>query len=263
MTDIQLNPLNSNQRKLLQIAAALMLVVFLVIFFVVSRKNQSITVKNNTVYLQDSKLYLFDEVIPVNQYPDRIVFHYPYLMVVKPGQQLSLVYNLETKVKEQEIKQSLLDYFNGNSLYDVGSSTYFNKQDLGVLCEKGFIKSNTEILCITKVNKNNIENKLISIDINSKKNKDLYVSKGLLTDISVINGNTYLGEMDLYTKKSYVLINNESLETPDVVSLIYQMGGKVFFASYKSAFNGQKEGYYLIENGKIIKQQDGRVKLLN
>jgi hypothetical protein len=261
MTDIKLNPLNTNQRRLLQLGAALLLVVFLTIFFVVSRKSQNITVKNNTVYLQDAKLYLFDEVIPINQYPDRIVFHYPYLVVVKPELQKSLVYNLATKVKESEIKQIVLDYFKGDSLYNVGNSTFFNKQDLNVLCEKGFIKSSSEILCITKINKNNVENKLVSIDVDTKKSKDIYTSKELLTDVSVINSNTYLGKIDLYTNKSSMVVNKDSFEVPDVVSLIYEMKAKAYFASYKSAFNGQKESYYLMEKNQTIKQENGKILL--
>ena len=260
MTDIKLNPLNTNQRRLLQFGAALLLVVFLTVFFVVSRKSQSITVKNNTVYLQDAKLYLFDEVIPMNQYPD-LALHYPYLVVVKPEQQESLVYNLDTKVKESEIKQVVLDYFGGNSLYNVGNSTFFNKQDLKVLCEKGFIKSSSEILCITKINKNNVENKLVSIDVNTKISKDVYTSKELLTDVSVINNNTYLGEIDLSTNKSSIVINKDSYEVPDVVSLIYEMNGKAYFASYKSAFNGQKESYYLMENNQAVKQENDKILL--
>lgn len=262
MTDIKLNPLNSNQRRLLQFGVAFMLVIFITIFFVVSRKSQNITVKNNSVYLQDAKLYLFDEIIPVNQYPDRIVFHYPYLVVVKPEQQKSLVYNLVTKLKETEIKQVVLDYFEGNSLYNTGNTTYLNEQDLKVLCKKGFIKNNNEILCITKLNKNNVENKLVSIDINTRKSKDVYTSKELLTDVSVINNITYVGEIDLYTNNSYVLVNNDRLEVPDVVNLIYQMNGKAYFASYKSAFNGQKEGFYLLDGGKATKQEGEKLFFL-
>ena len=262
MTDIKLNPLNTNQRRLLQMGAALLLVVFLTILFITSRKSQNITLKNNTVYLQDAKLYLFDEVIPINQYPDRIAFHYPYLIVVKPEQQKSSVYNLATKVKESEIKQVVLDYFNGDSLYNVGNGTFFNKQDLKVLCEKGFIKSSSEILCITKINKNNVENKLVSIDVNTKKSKDIYTSKELLTNVSVINNNTYLGKIDLYTNKSSIVVNKDSSEVPDVVSLIYEMNGKPYFASYKSTFNGQKENYYLVGSGKTEKQEDGKIILL-
>lgn len=261
MTNVQLNPLNANQRRLLQLGVALLLVVFLVIFFVVSRKSQNIAVRNNSVYLQDAKLYFFDEVIPINQYPDRIVFHYPYLVVVKPEQQKSLVYNLDIKVKEVEVKQVLLDYFKGDSLYNIGGSTFFNKQDLKVLCEKGFIKNSSEILCIAKISKDNVENKLISVDSNTKKSKDVYTSKELLTDVSVVNNITYLGKIDLYTNKSFIVVNNTSFEVPDVVSLIYEMNGKAYFASYKSAFNGQKEGYYLIDKNRAIKQEDGKVIL--
>lgn len=257
MTDIKLNPLSTNQRRLLQIGAALLLVVFLLLFLVLSKKQSQNTLKNATVYLKEAKLYVFDETIPVNQYPDRIAFHYPYLVIVKPEQQKSFIYNLETKKKEKELGQLLLDYSKEDILFNQGNSTYFDKQDLGVLCEKGFIKSTSEILCITKVSKDNIENKLISIDINTKKQKELYVSKNLLTDVSVIDSSTYLGEIDLYTHKSYVLINNQRIEVPDVVSLIYQMNGKAFFAAYKSAFNNNIECYYLIDQGKVVKQESG------
>jgi hypothetical protein len=234
--------------------------VFLVVFFV-SRKNQSVTIKNNTVYLQDGKLYLFDEVIPLNQYPDRIVFHYPYLVVVKPEQQKSLVYNLNTKLKETEVSQVALDYFDGKSLSNIGSVTYFDGQDLGVLCEKGFIKNLNEILCITKINKNNVENKLVSIDIKTKRTKDVYTSMNLLTDVSVVNDVLYLGEIDLYTNKSYLLVNGERILATDIVSLIYEMGGKAYFASYKSALNGQREASYLIDKDKIIKQEPNKIFL--
>lgn len=261
MTNIRLNPLKPNQRKLLQFGAALILIAFLTIFFVVTRKSQNVTLKNNTVYLQDDKLYLFDEVIPLNQYPDRIVFHYPYLVVVKPEQQKSLVYNLNTKLKEIEVSQVVLDYFDGKSLSNSGSATYFDGQDLGILCEKGFVKNLNEILCITKIDKNNVENKLISIDIKTKKSKDVYTSKELLTDVSVINNDTYLGKIDLYTNKSSIAVNKDSFEVPDVVSIIYGMNGGAYFASYKSAFNGQKESYYIVDNGKTVKQEDGKIIL--
>ena len=260
MKNIQLNPLKLNQRRLLQFGVALILIAFLTIFFVVSRKSQNIGVKNNTVYLQDGKLYLFDEIIPVNQYPDRLVFHYPYLVVVKPEQQKSLVYNLDTKLKEIEAKQVLLDYFDGKSLSNSGSVTYFDGQDLGVLCEKGFVKNSYEVLCITKINKDNVENKLISIDIKTKKQKAVYASKNLLTDVSVINGVLYIGEIDLYSQTNYVIVDGKCILSPDVVSLIYEINKKARFASYKSAFNGQKEASYSIEADKIVKQEVGKIQ---
>jgi hypothetical protein len=75
----------------------------------------------------------------------------------------------------------------------------------------------------------------------------------------VINNNTYLGKIDLYTNKSSIVVNNDSFEVLDVVSLIYEMNGKAFFASYKSALNGQKESSYLINQGKIIKQDSNKI----
>jgi len=261
MTTIQLNPLNPNHRRILQFLVGIMLIVFLTIFFVILQKNKSVHIKNNTVYLQDGKLYVFDETIPLNQYPDRIVFHYPYLVVVKPEQQKSLVYNLNTKRKETEVSQIILDYFHRKSLSNNGNITYFDGQDLGVLCEKGFIKNDNEILCITKINKNNVENKLISIDIKTKKSQDVYVSKNLLTDMSIVNDVLYLGEIDLYTNKSYLLIKGERVLATDIVSLIYEIDGKAYFASYKGAFNGQSEASYLIDRDKIIKQDTNKIFL--
>ncbi len=261
MTDIQLNPLTTNQRRWFQLGTVMILLAFLTIFFIVSRKSPSTTIKNNTVYLQDTKLYVFDDVIPINQYPDQVVFHYPYLVVVKPEQQKSLIYNLDTKQKVSESNQAVLDYFDGSGVYNVGNSTYYNNQNLGVLCEKGFIKSSQEILCIMKINKNNVENKLISIDINTKKSKDVYIPKELLTSVSVINNMTYLGGIDLYTNKSYLIVDNNRSEIPDVVSLVYVMNGKVYSASYKSAFNGQKESYYLLDKEQLVKQERGKIVL--
>ena len=188
--------------------------------------------------------------------------HYPYLLVVKPSQQISHVYNLLTKSKKKEIKQSLLDYDGKNTLYNTGKDTLFNQENLGILCDLGFIKSVDEVLCVTKVDPNFSENKLISIDIVTKRQKDIYTSKNLITAVSVINNVTYLGINDLYTQKNYLLIGKDQIEFPDVASFIYEMDSKPYVISLKSAFNDNTESYYLIEGEMVVKQEGGKIFLL-
>lgn len=260
MKDIELNPLNANLRKLLQFGVALILVLFLVVYFVLLSSKQN-KVKNNTVYLQNGKLQIFDDSATFNQFPDKLAFHYPYLVVVKPTQKMSTIYNLENKKQEKEVKEIVLDYHKGNVLFNRGATTFYNKQDLGILCEKGFIKSQTEILCVTKQYKNYVENKLVSINIKNKETKDLYSSNNLITDVSVIENTIYFGEAEFQNHKNYVYINKEKVEVPDIVSLIYQMNGKPYLASFKSALNNQKESNYLIENSRVLKQEEGKMVL--
>lgn len=77
---------------------------------------------------------------------------------------------------------------------------------------------------ISKVNLNNIENKLISIDVKTRKTKDIYTSKNLITDVSVINGKTY-------------------------------------FASFKNELNKNMESYCLIDGRKVIEQEISKIYL--
>lgn len=261
MTDIELNPLNLKTRKLLQLGVALILLLFLIGYFVLIKKTPEPKLKNTTVYLENAKLYIFDDTYSLSQYPDKVLMHYPYLLVIKPSQQVSYIYNLPTNNKEKEIKQSLLDYDGNNTLYNSGKSTQFNQDSLGVLCDLGFIKSADEILCVTKVDPNFAENKLISIDVTTKKQKDIYTSKNLITAISIVNNITYLGINDLYTHKNFILIDKTQIDFPDVASFIYEMNSKPYVASLKSAFNNNTESYYLIEGSVILKQKVQRVYL--
>ena len=87
----------------------------------------------------------------------------------------------------------------------------------------------------------------------SKKQKDVYFSKNLITAISIINNVTYLGINDLNTHKNSLMVDKTQIDFPDVASLIYEMGSKPYIASLKSAFNNNTESYYLIEGEKIEK----------
>lgn len=254
--------LNSNQRRLLQIGIGLILVVFLIGYFFITHKlEEKVGLKNSTVYIQDSKLYAFDDIYSLEHYPDRIAMHYPYLLVVKPTEQITYIYNLEQKKKVKEVKEILLDYSDNKQLFTKGKTTFLNDEDLGVLCEKGFIKTTNEVLCLSKVNLNSVENKLISIDLATKKKKDIYISKNLISDLSVINGKTYLGEIDMYNHKNYIWIDGEKIGIPNIVSLIYEMNGKPYFAAFKSELNKNTETYYLIEEDRVIKQEQDKIYL--
>ncbi len=135
------------------------------------------------------------------------------------------------------------------------------EESLNVLCDLGFIKSPNEVLCVTKVDPNFAENKLVSIDMTTKKQKDVYVPKNLITAISVINNTTYLGISDLYTHKNYLMVGSDRVEFPDVASFIYEMDSKPYVGSLKSAFNGNIESEYVIEKGEILKQQEKEIYL--
>ena len=263
MKETELNPLNSNQRRLLQIGVVLILVLFLIgYFFVINRKTSNEpTVHNTSVYMQDGRLHIFDEIIPEPQYPDKIAMHYPYLLIVKPEQQTTTIYNLNAKKKVKDVKQVLLDYDGTNILYTKGKSTLFNTQDLGVLCQYGWIKSNQEVLCVTQVRANNVENKLVDITLSKNTQKDIYSSTNLITALSVMNNLIYLGEINLFNHKTYLVADKNSMEVPSIISMIYQFNNQPYFISLKSALNN-KESYYLIENNKIT-NLEGKIYLLH
>lgn len=254
MKDITLNPLDKNQRKLLQWGVVLMLAVFLIAFFFITSK------KDTTVYLENQNLHIFADSMPFG-YPDRLSMHYPYFLVVKPEKQITEIYNLEQKKKEKDVKEVALDYQNSMLLYVKDATTFIDKQDLSVLCEKGVIKSAQEVLCVTKVNPNSIQNKLISIDLKTKEQKDLYISQNIITDLNLIQNSYYLGEVSVYDHKNFLVIDGKQTEVPNIVSIIYEVQGKPYFASFKSALNMQKEGFYEINGNQVVEQMDNKVIL--
>src|SRR3989338_4958647 len=117
MKDHQLNQLSKNQRKLLQFGVILILIIFLVYYLFFRKEGNINSVRNNTVTLQDSKLQVFDDTYTLKPYPDRMLMHYPYFLVIQADKPLTTIYNLETKQKEKEVKDILLDYYKGNSIY--------------------------------------------------------------------------------------------------------------------------------------------------
>ncbi len=253
MAEISLNPLSGKQRKLLQFGVVILLMVFLGAYFLIPKQKPEEKVRNNSVYIEKSILHVFDDSYSLEQYPDRVLVHYPYVIMVKPTQSQSIAYNVLTKDKK-DFNETIVDYDGENKLTNQGKISWFNQIDLGLLCDIGFIKSNSEVLCVTRIFPNDSNNKLISIDPNTKKQKDIYSSQNLVTAISVINEELYIGSIYQFNNKSYIRINDKEAEFPDVVSFIYQMNGKPYVVSLKSAFNNQTENYYEINNLNIKKQ---------
>ena len=97
MKDVGLNPLSKNQRKLLQWGVVLMLCVFLVGYFLFQEQ------KNTSVFVDDQQLHAFDEIIPL-EYPNRIELHNPYLLVVQPEEQLTHIFNLNSREIDKTVK---------------------------------------------------------------------------------------------------------------------------------------------------------------
>jgi hypothetical protein len=261
MKKIELNPLNQNQRRMLQFGVIVLLGIFLAGYFLL-RKSPAPEeqLKNNTVYIEDSVLHVFDDTISIAEYPSRVSVHYPYLLVILSKKQTTKVYNLETKSNEKTFGEALLDYSNGKVLKNTGKTTFLDELDLEILCEKGFIKSDTEVLCLTKVNANTVENKLVSITIPERKQKEIYVSKDIITDFSVLNDKIYIGEINLHNKQNYLIVDATKTEVPSVVTLIYEMGGEPYFATLKGALS-EEESYFQVKSGKMNKSEKNRIYL--
>ncbi len=257
MKDIQLNKLDSSQRRLLQIGVILILFVFLGIYFFFQWKGKPIPTSNE-VYLEGTQLHVFNDTYTFNGYPDRILVHYPYFMYVQGSKSLTTIYNLETKSKEKEVSEVLLDYYDGHIVYNK-KETYFNDKNLGEYCDTAFIKSEHNILCITKKSRDFVDNMLIDIDPD-KPNVwvRVYESDNILTTASVINESLYIGEINFETKQNYLTVNGETIPIEVPVNNIYEMLGKPYFASFKSELNNN-ESYYLIQDGQIVKQRDNMI----
>ena len=81
--------------------------------------------------------------------------------------------------------------------------------------------------------------------------------------MNFIDKSYYIGEIDFKNNKSYLVINgSKPIKSPNIVSLIYEMNGGVYFASFKSALNQEKESYYAVIENKAAKQEDNKIYLL-
>ncbi|HSW97348.1 MAG TPA: hypothetical protein VLF89_05990, partial [Candidatus Saccharimonadales bacterium] len=180
---------NFNKRKLILIGG---IILFFGIIFIYNLINlgvfnqdvQKPTVLNNKVIFEQPKLTVFDETRYINQFPDTIHIHYPYFIVVVPedAKQITTVYDLVQKKTTATFNDIVLDYANGNFLYNYhGGNTYFRGKNLGVHCLSGFIKTTSEILCVTQESNIPLQNKLLSINPQADNIKVLYSPQDAIT----------------------------------------------------------------------------------
>lgn len=256
MTNIVLNPLDKNRRKTLQIAVVVLLIIFLVLYFLFLNRT-----KNDTVVLSGETLTVFDDTYILKPYPDKILMHYPYLLIVQADKPLTTVYNLKTKRKEKEIKEVLLDYYQGNMVYNK-DFTYINDVSLDKYCDAAYAKTLDEILCITKQERDSVDNMLISINPQQPNLwKRLYQSDNLLTTISVISGHLYIGEIDRKSKQNYISVDGQKHPVENTVGIIYPLRGKPYFASFPSVLNNNSEAYYMLSGDVYTKKGEGSLIL--
>lgn len=249
----------SQHRKKLQIGVIAALVAFLLgytLFLIRGHLNlsthNSATAHAQVTFQQPTlKIFSYREIL--NTYPDTILMHYTYLLVVHPEEGITTIYNIQTEKKEKLIKEVLLDYYQGNLVSNKQkNTTYFNNKDLHILCSLAFILSKQEILCSTNSTTVNQENKLVSINPETGEIKDIYTSQNLFTAIFATEDTIYLGMYDPSTLKSFILVNDKSIPAYDWINLIYPMNNKIYLASFKSVRNNNTESYSLMTDGKVI-----------
>ena len=131
----------------------------------------------------------------------------PYLLVVQPEEQLTHIFNLDSREIEKTVKEIALDYQDGKLLHMKNNTTFLDELDLGILCEKGLIKSATEVLCVTKINPDTNALKLVSINLGTQIHKDVYVSKNIITELGLNRDKFVLGEINTYNRKNYLVID--------------------------------------------------------
>ena len=266
-----MNNLSTEKRKQLKILLILVAIIFFIAYGTMMYLKYAEKPTRNTpkvkqgVVFDQPKLQFFQISQQLNVYPDRIAVHYPYLIIVHPDKLRSEIYNMETKQKEKEVQEVVLDYYKGDLVYNKqGYLTYFNKTNLEIICDQAFIKSKTEVLCITRMDQNKQGNKLISINPQTHAQTDVYESQNVLTAVYFDKSRIYVGEYDFVTNRAYVTVNNKTTESPDLINMFYPMGDKFYAASFKSLRNKQTESYYeiimageqpmvrLIEKGQIV-----------
>lgn len=223
-----------------------MLVIFLAGWFYFTSR-----IKNTTVYLQDSKLQVFDDSMPF-AYPDNLELHGDYLLIVQPEKQKTQIVNLKTRKTEKVVDKALLDYADGKMLYNKGAETFIDAKALGMLCEQGVIKSATEVLCISG-------DQVLSIDLKTNKHLTLYTSDKLITDISYLKNDMYLGTINPKTKQSYIVKEGKEIPVSNVVNIMYELSGKLYFASLKGALNPTAVSNYEILGNKAVLQSSEKV----
>lgn len=250
------------QRKVIVIAG---IILFFGILFLTSlaklgvfkEDQQKQTILNDKIIFEQPKLSIFDETRYINQYPDMIYLHYPYFIVVVPEdiKQISTVYSLTQKKQVASFNDIVLDYYNGNFLYNYhGGDTFYNKKNLGIHCTQGFIKSNTEILCVVQNSTNPLYSDLISINPQTLTTKILYSPQNAITAIYYDKNTLYLGEYDYNTHQAYLTINEKKSKVKTFINIIYTRENTMFIGTFKNDNNSFVASYsqLISKNGQIV-----------
>lgn len=266
-----MNDLTTETRNKLKIGVLLVVIAFFIIYGIVMyfkyvpAKAQQQKVVDNTVIFSQPTLTFFSLKEQLSLYPDRITIHYPYLVVVHPDEWKSGIYNMQTKKKENDVNEVILDYFQGNAVYNrQGFETYYNKKNLNILCDQAFIKSSTEVFCVTRPDTNKQDNELLVINLETFAQERFYKPSKVITAIYYDKDTLYIGEYDFAAQKASIVVNNMSTSVNDLINIIYPMNNKFYAASFKSLRNNKTETYYelttsnkdvstkLIERRKIV-----------
>ncbi len=266
-----MNDLSTETRNKLKIGVLLIVIAFFVIYGIVMylkyipAKIQQQKAVDNIVVFSQPTLTFFSLKEQLSLYPDRISIHYPYLIVVHPNDWKSEIYNMKTKKKEKDMNEVILDYFQGNSIYNkLGFETYYNKKNLNILCDQAFIKSSTEIFCVTRPDTNKQDNELLVINTQTLSQEQVYKSSKVITAIYYDKDTLYVGEYDFATQKASIMVNNMSSSVDDLINVIYPMQNKMYAASFKSLRNNKIESYYEIrtEDKKVSTKSVQRGKIV-
>lgn len=244
------------KRKIAIVVIAFVLVFLSVLFYLTTQKignsiKEAQSISNNSIVFNPPQLTIFDSAQKVNLTPDRIIYHYPYFIVVVPEnyKKITTVYSLTDKKEVASYNDIVLDYYNGSFLYNWhGIKTFFNGKELGIRCGSGVIKSDSEILCITPKTTDSTETKLISINPKTLVKKDIYSSQNILINVFYVNNIRYISEINLQKHKTYLTIGNSTIETPYLIDVVYSMDNKIYAASYRTT--GINSQYYQILNRK-------------
>lgn len=237
--------LTDERRTELKKIVVICLIVFLLFYgmfmyfkYFKHESEQGNSAENNSIIFTQPNLQIFSYKETLNLYPDRVLMHYPYFIVVKPDEWKSTIYNIDAKKKEKIIPEIVLDYYMGNIVYNKqGYDTIYNNKKLGILCDQAFIKSDQEIICITRPDKNQIANKLITIDPQTLEQEDLYESQNILSAIYFEKNTLYIGEYNFEAKKAYLTVNGKIISSPDLINVIYPIRNEIYIASFKSQRN--------------------------
>lgn len=268
------------KHKKILLGTIAMLLVFLSIVIAVSLQNIFTFSKNGMrqtpetgagqVVFNQPILTIFGDRGILNAFPDTIKIHLPYILIVSPEDSLqtAVVYTSQTGKIIKTYNTILLDYFQGNILYNKnGSETFYNQTDLGLHCDEGVITSNNKVACVTEKTTDPLDNKLISIDVKTGQRHDLYNSQDLLQSVNVVNGTLYIGATNIASGKNYLIIATNGFtkilaRTP--VDVVYTMQGNLYYATFRRPTLNEEARYYQIikDSTGIAFKIQGTTKLL-